>query len=77
MFVGFTNGSIHLTRNLASTIQVIYSPTGQLVISGGACLGPYTSNVVEYNVVIELLHETIMHEIQSLEVHLDTQLVVS
>jgi ribonuclease HI len=64
-------------RNLASIAWVIYSPTGQLVSSGGACLDPSTNNVVEYSVVIELLHDAIVNHIRSLEVCLDAQLVVS
>ena len=33
--------------------------------------------VVEYSVIIELLHDAISHGVLSLEVHLDLQLVVS
>ena len=44
--------------------------------SSGVCLGPSTNNVVEYNIVIELLRDAISHGIHSLEVHLDSQLVV-
>ena len=44
--------------------------------SGGVCLGPSMNNVVEYIVVIELLHDAISHGIHSLEVRLDSQLVV-
>jgi hypothetical protein len=77
----FTLGSwmvqVHHTQNLASTTWVIYSPKGQLVVSGGACLGPTTNNVVEYSVVIKLLRDVIAHGISCLEVHLDSQLVVS
>ena len=45
--------------------------------SWGVCLRPSSNNVVEYSVVIELLHDAISHGIQSLKVHLDSQLVVS
>ena len=55
MYVGFANGAIHHTCNLASVAWVIYSPLGQLVSAGGACLGPASNNVAEYRVVIELL----------------------
>jgi ribonuclease HI len=55
---------------------VIYSPEGQLVSSGGICLGPSTNNVVEYSIIIEILRDTISHGVRSLEVHLDSQLVV-
>ena len=54
-FIGFADGASHHTCNLASATWVIYSPSGQLVASGGACLGPASNNVVEYRVVIELL----------------------
>ena len=44
--------------------------------SGGIFLGTSTNNVAEYSVVIELLCDVISHSIHSLEVHLDSQLVV-
>ena len=44
---------------------------------GGVCLHPSSNNVVEYSVVIELLWDAISHGIISLEVCLDSQLVVS
>jgi ribonuclease HI len=68
---------VHHTQNLASTAWVIYSPLGQVVVSGGACLGPTTNNVVEYSTMIKLLRDVIVHGILCLEVHLDSQLVVS
>jgi hypothetical protein len=77
VFIGFVDGANHHTRNLASTTWVIYSPLGQVVTSGGAFLGPTTNNVVEYSIMIELLRDVISHGILSLEVHLDSQLVVS
>jgi ribonuclease HI len=46
------------------------------VSSGGICLGPSMNNVDEYSVIIELLHDAISHGIHSLEVLLDSQLVV-
>ena len=54
-FVCFANGANRHTYNLASAAWVIYSPSGQLVASGNACLGPAANNVAEYRVVIELL----------------------
>jgi ribonuclease HI len=56
---------------------VIFTPTGQLVSSGGVCLGEATNNVVEYSVIIELLCDALSHGISHLRVHLDAQLVVS
>jgi ribonuclease HI len=76
IYLGFTDGASHHTWNLASVAWVVYSPKGIPVSLGGVCLGPYTNNVVEYSVVIELLHDSISHSILSLEVRLDSQLVV-
>jgi ribonuclease HI len=46
------------------------------VSSGGVCLGPSTNNVAEYSVIIEILRDAISHGILSLEVCMDSQLVV-
>ena len=67
-FVGFTDGISRHTCNLASAAWVIYSPSRQLVVSGGACLGPSSNNVVEYRAVIELLWDALSHGITQLEV---------
>ena len=75
-FVGFPNGAIHHTCNLGLVAWVIYSPSGQLVALGGACLGPASNNVAEYRVVIELLWDALSRGITQLEVRLDSQLVV-
>ena len=56
---------------------VIYSPTRQLVASGGACLGPTTNNMVEYRVVSELLQYVSYHSTSCLEVRIESKLVVS
>ena len=61
----------------ASAAWVIYSPSGQLVATGGACLGPASNNVAEYRAVIELLWDALSRGITQLEVCLDSQLVVS
>ena len=76
-FVGFADGASRHTCNLASAAWVIYSPSGQLVASGGTCLGPASNNVSEYRVVIELLWNSLSRGITQLEVRLDSQLVVS
>ena len=76
-YLGFGDGASHHTYNLASVAWVIYSPSGQLVAAGGACLGPASYNVAEYTVVIELLWDAFSCGITHLEVHLDSQLVVS
>ena len=77
IFIAFIDGASHHTCNLALVTWVIYTPTGQLVTSGGAFLGPYTNNMDEYSVVNELLRDTTLHGITCLEVRLDSQLVVS
>ena len=77
MYVGFVDGASRHTCNLASAAWVIYSPTGQLVAAGGACLGPASNNVAEYRAVIELLWDALSRGITQLEVRLDSQLFVS
>jgi ribonuclease HI len=76
VYLGFSNGAIHHTWNLASSSWVFYLPEGLLVSSSGIFLGPSTNNVAEYSVVIELLRNAISHGIRSLEFFLDSQLVV-
>ena len=76
-YIGFVDGGSHHTCNLASAAWVIYSPTGQLVAAGGACLGHASNNVAEYRAVIELLWDALSRGITQLEVHLYSQLVVS
>jgi ribonuclease HI len=75
--VGIIDGAICHYHNLTSIAWMIYSPLVQVVVSGGACLGPTTNNVAEYSSVIELLRDAIVHGILYLEVHLDSQFVVS
>ena len=58
-YLGFADGASRHTCNLASTAWVIYSPSGQLVAMGGACLGPASNNVVEYRAIIELLWDAL------------------
>ena len=77
IYIGFTDGASHHTQHLASASWVIYTPTGRVLSSGGVCLWPSSKNVVEYSVVIDLLQDSISHGVLSLEVHLDSQLIVS
>ena len=77
VYVGFTDSASCHTQNLASAAWVIYTPTGQVLSSEGICLWPLSNNVAEYSVVIELLRDAISHGVLSLEVCLDSQLVVS
>jgi ribonuclease HI len=46
------------------------------VSSCSVCIGPSTNSVADYSVIIELLHDAISHGILSLDVLLDSQLVV-
>ena len=71
-YIGFVDGANRHTCNLASAAWVIYSPSRQLVTSGGTCLGPASNNVAEYRVVIELLWDSLSRGITQLEVHLDS-----
>ena len=65
----------HSTLSLSS--WVIYTPMGHVQSSGGVCLRPSSNNVAEYSVVIKLLQDAISHGVLSLEVRLDSELVVS
>ena len=76
-YIGFTNGASHHTQHSSSTTWVIYTPMGQVLSSGGVCLWPSSNNVVEYSAIIELLQNVISHGVLSLEVRLDSELVVS
>jgi len=76
-YYGFANGASRHTRNLASATWVIYSPSNELIISGGRCLGPTTNNVAEYQAAIGLMTEALSSGILQLIIYLDSQLVVS
>ena len=77
VYFGFVDGASRHTRNLASAAWVLYYPTGQLMVLRGVCIGPASNNMAEYTAVINLLSEAISHEIDSLVVYLDSQLIVS
>ena len=76
-YIGFTDGVSRHTQDSASAAWVIYTPTGQVLSSGGVCLWPSSNNVVEYSAVIEILRDAILHGVFSLEVRLYSELVVS
>src|SRR5713226_538295 len=76
-FIGFAVGASRHTQPSASAAWVIFTPMGQELSSGGVCLWPSSNNVVEYSAVIELLRDAISHGVRSLEVRLDSELVVS
>jgi ribonuclease HI len=71
VFIGYTDGSSRHTWRLTSVAWVILSSRGQLLSSGGICLGDTTNNVVEYSVVIELLRDALSFGISHLRVYLD------
>ena len=77
VFIGYVDGASRHTRRLSSAAWVIFTPQGQLLSSGGICLGDTTNNVVEYSVVIELLRDALSLGISHLQVYLNAQLVVS
>ena len=77
IYIGIVDGASLHTQHLASAAWVIYTPTGQVLYSGGVCLWPSSNNVAEYSAIIELLWDAISHGVLSLEVRLDLQLVVS
>ena len=72
IYIGFADGASHHTQNSVLTAWVIYASMGQVLSSGGICLWPSSNNVVEYSVVIELLHDSISHGVHSLQVRLDS-----
>jgi len=75
-FIGFVDGAHRYTLNLASVAWVLYSPTSEMVSSGGIILGPSTNNLVEYQAVIGLLMEALANDVREIRVYLDSKLVV-
>ena len=73
IYIGFVDSARCHTQNSDSVAWVIYTPTGQVLSSGGVCLRPSSNNVAEYSVVIELLRDAISDGVLSLEVRLDSQ----
>ena len=75
-FTSFLDSANRYTLNLGSTAWVLYSPTDDLVSSGGVCLGPSTKNLAEYHIVIGLLTEALDNDVMEISVYLDSKLVV-
>ena len=71
-YIGFVDGASRHTQNSSSATWVIYTPTGQVLYSGGVCLWPSSNNFPEYSVMIELLQDAISHGVLSLDVCLDS-----
>ena len=76
-YIGFVDGASRHTQHSASASWVIYTPMVRVLSSKGVCLWPSSNNVAEYSTIIELLQDAILHGILSLEVRLDSELVVS
>ena len=51
-----------------------YSPTGDLVSSGGTCLGPAMNNFARYHALIGLLTEYLTNGVSQIKVYLDLEL---
>ena len=66
IYIGFIDGAIRHTQNSASAAWVTYTPTDQVLSSGGVCLRPSSNNVAEYSAIIELLRDAISHGVLSL-----------
>ena len=75
-FTGFADGANRYMLNLVSAYWVLYSPTSDMLSSGGACLGPSTNNLVEYHAVIGLLEDSLANDVREIRVYLDSELVV-
>ena len=75
-FIGFSDGAHLYTLNLASTAWVLYSPTSELVSSGGVLLGPSTNNLAKYQAMVGLLTEALDFDVREIRVYLDSELVV-
>ena len=81
------NGVFHLCRihewcKLSHSTLSLYClgdlhSYGSGTVFGGVCLQPSSNNVAEYSAIIGLLRDSISHGVLSLEVHLDSELVVS
>jgi ribonuclease HI len=77
VFIGYEDSASWHTWRLSSAAWVIFTHQGQLLSSGGICLGDTTNNVAEYSAIIELLRDAFSWGISHLWVYLNAQLVVS
>jgi ribonuclease HI len=74
--IGYADGTIRWTQNLASVAWALYTPSHEMLHSNDICLGPATNNQAEYTAVIGLLTDAHHHHIRHLSVFLDSQFVV-
>jgi len=77
VFIGYANDARWNTWRIASAAWVIFKPLGQLLSSGGICLGNTTNHVIEYSTITKLLRDAVSFGISHLWDYLDAQLVVS
>ena len=70
-FTGFIDGSNRYTLNLTLASWVLYSPTSDLVSSGGILLGPSTNNLAEYQALIGLFTKSLASDVRNIRVYLD------
>lgn len=77
IYVGYADGASYSSRNIASTTWVLFLLIGELVSLWHIFLGPMTKKVAKYNVVIELLVDSIALGVFELMVNKDSQLMVS
>jgi ribonuclease HI len=77
VFIGYVDGASRHTQRLASIDWVIFTPQGQLLSSGGICLGDTTNNAAKYSEIIEFPRDALPFGISHLQVYLDAQLVLS
>jgi ribonuclease HI len=59
VFVGYADSASRHMWRLASAAWVVFTPQGQLLYSGGICLGDTTNNVAKYSAAIELLRDAL------------------
>ena len=75
-FLGYVDGANHGSWSITSTAWVIFTPSSQVLSSGGSFLGLVTNNVAEYSTSIELIVKANTLVIQQIIIKLDSQLVV-
>ena len=71
-YISFMDGTNRYTFNIVSAIWVLYSPTNDLLCSGGTCLGLTTNNLAEYRTIISLLIEAMANGVRQIRVYLDS-----
>ena len=71
VYIGFADGASCHTQHSTSTGWVIYTPTSQVLSSGGVCLRTLSNNFAAYSAVIELLWDNISHGVHYIKVRLE------